>query len=108
MFWVISVNENKTGVFELPVKTKIGFSAVLKVCCRVYFLNPTRFVCYLTVTIQPSGFVAKKQAIFRQTSLLFAGDAAHRLKKEAQDGGKATFFAQNASGLDRYITLMQV
>jgi hypothetical protein len=53
--------------------------------------------------IQPSGFAAKKQTIFRQTSLLFEGDAAHRLKKEAQDDGKAAFFAQNVNGLDSYI-----
>jgi hypothetical protein len=59
------------------------------------------------VTIQGSGFEAKKQAIFRQSSLLFEGDAAHRLKKEAQDGGKLTFLDQNVSTLNRYKTNTQ-
>jgi hypothetical protein len=63
--------------------------------CGVFFIG-------FLVTIQPSGFAAKKQTIFRQTSLLFEGDAAHRLKKEAQDGGKAAFFAQNGNGLNSY------
>jgi hypothetical protein len=54
------------------------------------------------VTIQGSGFEAKKQVIFRQSSLLFEGDAAHRLKKEAQDGGKWTFLDQNVSTLNSY------
>jgi hypothetical protein len=55
------------------------------------------------VTIQGSGFEAKKQAIFRQSSLLFEGDAAHRLKKEAQDDGKWTFLDQNVSTLNCYV-----
>jgi hypothetical protein len=54
------------------------------------------------VTSQGSGFESKKQAIFRQSSLLFEGDAAHRLKKEAQDGGKWTFLDQNGSALTSY------
>jgi hypothetical protein len=56
----------------------------------------------LYVTIQPSGFELKKQAILCQSSLFFEGDAAHRLKKEAQNGEKLTFFSQNGSGLDSY------
>jgi hypothetical protein len=55
------------------------------------------------VTIQGSGFEAKKQAIFCQSSLLFEGDAAHRLKKEARDGGKLTFLDQNVSTLNSYV-----
>jgi hypothetical protein len=54
------------------------------------------------VTMQPSGFELKKQAILCQASLLFEGDAAHRLKKEVQNGGKLTFFSQNGSRLDSY------
>jgi hypothetical protein len=56
----------------------------------------------MIVTIQGSGFESKKQAIFCQSSLLFEGDAAHRLKKEAQDGGKWTFLGQNVSTLNSY------
>jgi hypothetical protein len=58
--------------------------------------------CKKSVTSQSSGFEAKKQAIFRKTSLLFEGDAAHRLKKEAQDGGKWTFLDLNVSTLTSY------
>jgi hypothetical protein len=56
----------------------------------------------LLVTIQGSRFEAKKLAILCQSSLLFEGDAAHRLKKEAQDGGKWTFLDQNVSTLKSY------
>jgi hypothetical protein len=61
-----------------------------------------RFFQKKFVAIQGSGFEAKKQAIFRQSSLLFEGDAAHRLKKEAKDGGKLTFLDQNVSTLNSY------
>jgi hypothetical protein len=54
------------------------------------------------VTSQGSGFEAKKQATFRQSSLLFEGDVVHRRKKEAQYGGKWAFWDQNVSTLTSY------
>jgi hypothetical protein len=60
------------------------------------------------VTSQGSGFEAKKKTIFLQLSFLFEGDAAHRLKNEAKDGGKLTFLDQNVSTLTSYTILIQL
>jgi hypothetical protein len=75
-------------------------NSVVCTSCTETALRPV-FSC-IFVTIQGSGFEAKKQAIFRPSSLLFEGDAAHRLKKEAQDGGKLTFLDQDVSTLNSY------
>jgi hypothetical protein len=69
---------------------------------RSAYLAGFKALRFSRVTIQGSGFESKKQAIFLQSSLFFEGDAAHRLKKEAQDGGKWTFLDQNGSTLNSY------